>query len=121
MAIPHHFVFDLLPAFQVFLHQNLRSVGKRLAGQSTELLFIPANAGAQSAQGKGNPDNDRITQISGNFYRFLHGGSGFAAGILHPNFLKTPDKQIPVLGIQYSLDGCAQHLKVIFFKNASFI
>ena len=66
-AVPHGLKFDLFPAEDGPLHQDLRN-GRSVQtglGDDPQLRFVGSGAAAGTAQGKGGTDDDGITDPLG--------------------------------------------------------
>ena len=62
IAVAHDLKFDLFPAGDTFLHQNLRDRGKTepCGSNLAQLCFVNSDAAAGAAEGKGGAHDNRI-------------------------------------------------------------
>ena len=122
-AVPHGLKFDLLPAEDGPLHQNLgdgRGVQAGL-GDDTQFRLVGGGAAAGAAQGKGGTDDDGITDPLGHLQSALYGfsnvrGNHRLADLRH-GFLE----QLPVLGPGNGLGIGAQQADALFLQKALLI
>ena len=118
ITVAHNLIFHLFPALQRFFHQNLGRIGKSTRCQFQQFLLIGTKTGTQTAQRVSRPHNQGITQLISRCHRFVHIAGSDAPRCLYPDFLQLAGKYFPVLRINDSLHRSAQHLHVVFFKNA---
>ena len=119
--VAHHFVLDLFPSFERFFDQDLRRVGEGLGGQRVQFIVVVAEAGTESSQRIGRPDNDRIAQGVGHAFGFGDGGDGFAFDGLDVDFVQFVYEQVAVFGVHNGLHGGAEHAHAVFFEHAAFV
>ena len=118
VAVAHHLVFDLFPALEILLDQDLRGVGKAFGGQLTQFLLVAADPRAQPAQGVGDADHHRVADLLGDLHRLRHRAGGFAAGVLDAHFLQPLHKALAVLSVDNRRHLGAQHPHIILLQDA---
>ena len=121
VAVAHHLVFNLFPAFKRFLYQNLGRERQRLFGFQPQLLFVVAETAAQSAQRIGSPDDDGVAQFGGSLNGIFYRVDGFALNGLDIDFVEFLDEEFAVFGIHDGLYRRTQYLHVIFLERAGLI
>ena len=117
-AVAHHLVFYFLPALEGFLHQHLRGEGEGLFAYGFQFSLVLGETGAETAQGVGSPDNERIAQVAGGLLRLFHRLCREGAYGLDLYFVELLDEELAVLGVHDGLHRGAEHLHPIFLKYA---
>src|SRR2546428_2619832 len=121
IAIPHDFVFDLLPLLEIFLDQDLidPTVSKSSEGKLPKRAFIKSHSRPLTSQRVGDPDHDREPDLSGRLKgcfqvnclpAFWNGDTMFDHGFL---------EQFPIVSNLYALDSRAENLHVVFRQNTA--
>ena len=116
-AVAHHLVFDLLPAGQVFLDQNLRGVGKGFLGFVDQFFAVAADARAQPAKGIGHANHEWITNSFGDL-NGLGNRAGHIAGCgFDVDFAESLNELFAVFRIDDRLCRRTQNGDLIFPEN----
>lgn len=62
VGVPDHLVLNLLPAFEGFVHQDLRGVCEGRRNQRNEFFSVVSEARAQTAERERRTDQDGVSQ-----------------------------------------------------------
>jgi len=105
--------FDLFPAEQVLLDQDLAGVAESLLRPLAHLLDAAADAGAEAAEGVGDADHHRIADLPGHALRLRDRSDRMAARHLDIDLAQLGGEEISVLGVHDRLDRGAEHSHAI--------
>src|SRR2546426_9286933 len=121
IAIPHDFVFDLLPLLEVLLDQDLfdPTVSKSSERNLSKRAFIEGYARALTPQRIGDSDHDREAYLAGRLKSSLQVNSLPAFWNRDTMFDHGFLEQFPVVGNLYTLDSSAQNLHIVFRQNTA--
>ena len=120
-AVAHHFIFNLLPTLEALLHEHLGREGEGFLGQAVEFLFVVAESRTESAQGVCGAENDGIAQFGSRAACAFDVLAGFALNRLDVNLVQAFHEEFAVFGVHDGLNGCAEHLQVVLFEDATLV
>ncbi|OPZ81751.1 MAG: hypothetical protein BWY77_00498 [bacterium ADurb.Bin431] len=110
--------FDLLPAEQILLHQDLAGVAEGLVRALAHLLDAAADARAEAAEGVGDADHHRVADLAGHPLRLLDRGDRVAARHLDVDLAQFGGEEIAVLGVHDRLNRGAEHSHSVASQNS---
>ena len=119
IAVAHNLIFYFFPAFQALLYENLRRERESLFGQFVKLFLVVAESAAQPAKGVCGPEDNGVAQFLGCLAGLLNVFARLALDGLDANLIEFFYEKLAVFGVHDSLDGCAEHAYVVFFKHSA--
>jgi hypothetical protein len=93
-------------------------VGEGALAVERKLLFVGANAGAESAEGVARAHHYGEADLACHALRVVEALNGFADRSLYVDFLELLYKKVAVFGNHDCLYRCAEHLHTIFVEHA---
>ena len=119
-AIAHDLVFDLLPAPQVLLHQDLgHGVVERPFQGTVQLILGFDHTAALAAQCEGAAEHDGQADFSRRPASFLDRVAGNAARRRDPDLVESLDEEAAILRIQDHFDRRSEHAYTVLLEDAT--
>ena len=118
VAVANHLIFNLFPAFERLLDENLRGEGEGLLADFLELLLSVAESGSQAAKGVGSPDDQRETEIFRRGFRFLDIRGRVRFDRLDTDLVEFLYEEVAVLGVHDRLHRSTKHIDSVFLQRA---
>ena len=119
VRIPHYFQFQLFPAQNGFLYQDLPyQTGLQTSGADrTQFFLIIYQSASCASHGISGAQHHGIPQPVRNFQRFFHTVRHFAAGHLNPQFIHGFLKFDSILAALNGIHLHTDNLHIIFVQN----
>ena len=121
VAVAHDFVFDLFPAAQRLLDEDLRGEGEGLAGHRLQFVFVLAEAGTEAAQRVGGAQDDRIADLARGGAGLFDVGRGVRLDRLDADLVQPLHEEFAVFRVDDGLYRGAEHLDAVFLEDAALV
>ena len=119
IAVTHHLILNLFPAFERLLNQNLGRVRKSTRSEALQLIHIGTEARTQTTERVCSTHNDREAQLLNSSTSLLQSvGSNTARG-LYINLTKTVCKNLAVLSLDDCLNRSTEHANIILLQHTT--
>ena len=119
IPVSHHFVFNLFPTLERFLHKHLRGERERLFGEHFQLLGIVAETASETSEGICRTHYHRIAETFGRRKSLVDALYSLALDGFYIYLVKFFDEQLAVLRVLDCLHRGTEHFYVIFVKDAA--
>ena len=123
VAVPDHFVFDLLPAADIPFHQDFTYAAQTqaVAGDLPQLILIISDTAAAAAQCISRPDDHRITDLFRKINAALKGGAHITFRHRFVDLFHGFFKRQPILCPFDGQGRGSDHLHPVFLQEAGFV
>ena len=121
VGIAYALKLNLFPSLQALFHQDLGSEGEGTLCQFDEGFLVRTDARPKSSEGISRADHDGEANLMCSFQGIVHVLNGVAHGNLQIHLGQLLDEEVAVFCIHDSFHAGAQHLHVIFLKDALLI